>query len=369
MKRNKLCFPAVCLLFGLLGAGSASELGYERAINLDRFFRDQMVNHRLTALSTVLIRDQQICWMGNYGVRDLDSRQPIGPDTLFHLGSLSKTITLATFLHLWEKRSLDLDADINPYLPFPVRHPDFPEIPISFRMLITNTAGIGDFDPLPVYAGTADPSATLERALLDRLCPGDRSPAASGFLDQRPGGEVSEGTLAYVLLGYLVETISGQPFAEYCETHILSPLVMSQSTFIADEINGGNSACRFYTSTREFANFLRMLVNHGELSGRRILAERTVDTMLELQNLPGKQRGRIFKAQDMALLWNVSRIDSVNFYHLFDSGDDFVVEVFISPDYQVAGLVFIKGRYPSVLDMRQSLSDIEETLLSTIHWL
>ena len=104
-----------------------------------------MVEGGHPGLAARIIKNGRVVWSRTYGLALVDPAVPVTDDTLFMLGSVSKTITAVAVLQLWEDGYIiDLDDDVNEYLPFPVVNPHFPEVPITFRMLLTFTSGIKD---------------------------------------------------------------------------------------------------------------------------------------------------------------------------------------------------------------------------------
>ena len=81
------------------------------------------------------------------GCADVENHVLATPEALFHMALVSKTITGAVLLHLWESGRFNLDDDVNQYLPFAVRNPRFPDRPVTFRMLLTHTSSINDYPP------------------------------------------------------------------------------------------------------------------------------------------------------------------------------------------------------------------------------
>ena len=125
-------FPALNVLEGrCLNAGGYGtdarngESGFQAAKDLEDFFRAQINDFKLA---------------------DLEKKRPVKSDTIFTVGSVSKTVTLAAFMRLWEQGTCALDDDINKYLSFPVRNPRFPDKPITIRVLLSFTSGIFDVD-------------------------------------------------------------------------------------------------------------------------------------------------------------------------------------------------------------------------------
>jgi CubicO group peptidase (beta-lactamase class C family) len=113
---------------------------------LDTFFQAQVSEFKLAGLGVCVVKDGKVAWSGGFGLADIEMKRPVTSDTIFTVGSVSKTVTLAAFMLLWEQGKCALDDDVNKYLSFPVRNPRFPDKPITLRMLLSFTAGIFDVD-------------------------------------------------------------------------------------------------------------------------------------------------------------------------------------------------------------------------------
>ena len=138
-------------------------------------------------------------------------------DTLFRIASVSKFVTTIGLLQLVDKRKIDLDADASRYLGFTLRNPDFPNVAITPRMLLSHTASIADADDyvMPAHHTVSeffDPSRHKGMATYHFL-PG-----------RKPGTWFSYCNLCYGLIGTMIERVSGERFDFYQQTHVLTPL-------------------------------------------------------------------------------------------------------------------------------------------------
>lgn len=141
--------------------------------------------------------------------------------TLFDVGSVTKLLTAIAVLQQVEQGRLDLEADVNTYLTaFQV--PTAYGSPLTLRHLLTHTAGFDDKN-IGYVARTEAESETLEAYLAHELPP----------RVMPPGQILSYSNHGYGLAGYLVEVVTGQPFADYLAAHILEPLGMTRSTLVA----------------------------------------------------------------------------------------------------------------------------------------
>jgi len=346
---------------------------------LDVHFIAQRDTFNLVAVSAAIVKESTVVWAGTYGLRNTETDEATKPSTLFHQGSLSKTVTLAAFLHLWDSKGFGLDENINAYLPFTVANPNHKSDPISFRMLLTHTSSLNDVNvsernnKMAALYGNSDSPAELGATLRSILDKDGELFDTSNFLPGKPGTEYAYSNVAYSLLGYLIERISGIAFTEYCNQRIFEPLQMNTSTYLLSKTDTSNFAFQYYsspddpenltriqpytwpgymdgslrTSALEYSNFLIMLINRGDFKGNEILSEKVVDTMLAIQDLPGSQSARMFQPDGRALVWNRVTVGDHTIYHFNGFGGGFFTEAYFDPSAEIAGLFFTTGGFSS----------------------
>jgi CubicO group peptidase (beta-lactamase class C family) len=165
-----------------------------------------------------VVKDGQLLFARGYGYADLAARTPVSADgTLFRPGSTSKLFTWTAVMQLVEQGKLELDRDVNAYLDF--RIPPYQGKPVTLRELMTHTPGFEDVtrDLMPATPEQLDLGHYLKTHLPVRIFP--------------PGELVAYSNYGCGLAGYIVQRVSGQPYAQYVEQHILKPLGMDHSSF------------------------------------------------------------------------------------------------------------------------------------------
>lgn len=141
-----------------MSASAASPIG---STPLDRFILAQMQWSHIPGLSAVVVKNGAIVWRGAYGFRDAAEKHPVTPDTLFELASVSKTVLAVAVFQLVEQGKLALDGDVSAALPFRVRNPNFPDQPITLRMLLGHVSGIVDNWPVIKAHSVENADATV----------------------------------------------------------------------------------------------------------------------------------------------------------------------------------------------------------------
>lgn len=185
---------------------------------LDPLMQAEMGERHIAGAAVAVVQDGKVLFTQGYGLADVGANKPVDPETtLFTLGSITKTFTFTAAMQLVEQGKLDLNADINTYLDFKIPE-TFPE-PITMAHLMSHSAGMDEY-----YFGTTAPTAEsvlpLGEYLRTHLPPRVRPPGiVTGYTN-----------FGAALAGYIVERISGQPYEDYIEEHILNPLEMDHTT-------------------------------------------------------------------------------------------------------------------------------------------
>lgn len=192
----------------------------EFASFVDSFFEQALTKGTIPGGSISVVKDGKVLFSKGYGYANLAAQTPVTADrTLFRVASLSKLFTATATMQLYEQGKLDLTDDITQYLDFSISNPY--DEPINFAHLMTHTDG-----STKRRIGLAAPTAAKMQLLADYLP--DHLPA----IVFPPGKLYSYSSHSIALLGYLVERISGLPFADYIQQRILQPLEMDHTTFL-----------------------------------------------------------------------------------------------------------------------------------------
>ncbi|MDQ3032212.1 MAG: beta-lactamase family protein [Myxococcota bacterium] len=252
---------------------------------------------------------------------------PVAEHTLFVLASISKTFAGAMVMQLAQDGLLDLDAPIDDYLPYAVRHPAHPDVAVTTRMLLTHTSGLRDDFVVLGMVSTAGMDAPLSLAEFSRDYAADPEHWASA-----PGASFEYCNAAFGILGHLVEAVSGEDFRARSEARLLAPLALDGAGWFLSDVDPALIATPYAWSMRGdrftplehggyafypasslrmsiagIARYARAVARGYELDGERVLS---MDLSTEMRRVPFPAvRG------DQALAWSYATISGHRFLH------------------------------------------------------
>ena len=273
---------------------------------LQRYLERQVDIVKTPGIAAAVVRGDQVVWSAGAGWADIERSIPTSRDTVFQLASVSKTVTCAGIMTLVEDGVLDLDADINRYLPFDVHVPAAPDVQITMRTLLTHTSAIRDrwqiwgtptSDPTLYFHGDS-PISLGDFCRSYFTVDGSEYRPKQNFFAHAPGAVYTYSNLAVALAGYVAEWVSGTDFNTLCKQRILAPLGMSDSGYRLADIHTTDLAMPYSdkgafrpiyqygypdypdgalrTSAVHLARWLGAFMNGGSFQGDRVLAEATV---------------------------------------------------------------------------------------------
>jgi CubicO group peptidase (beta-lactamase class C family) len=341
---------SLLILFGLLGIGPRALAQTRSAVDAERdgFVRQMMKSAGMPGVQTVVVKHGRIVWEQSYGQAVLAQPgplRPMRPNSILFVCSLGKVPTAVAIMQQVEKGKIGLDDDINRSLPFPVRNPRWPDVPITWRMLLTHTSSINDPDGIldSIYVYGRDAAGTLADFARDLFTPAGRYYRADLYLDSKPGASRIYSNVAFDLAGYALEQVVHESFTTYVTREVLVPLRMEGTSFFLRDLperrlavgygrtpragggfdfipNGvwfgkrpaGHSVMQemfsapdppsglLFTSATQYARLMMLLMNHGTLDGVKLLEPATVDSMLTpsgFWSIHGYQQGLTLYAQ------------------------------------------------------------------------
>lgn len=218
MNRLRLTLLSMLLVLGSPGVGRADEL----TDRVDRVFA-RWDTTRTPGCALGVVRDGKLIYQKAYGLADLEQGSIIGPDTVFHVASVSKQFTAFAVLLLEKDGKLSLDDDIRKHLP---ELHNFGKT-ITIRHLLQHTSGLRDQWSLLTLAGWRMSDVITDDDIFRLVC-------RQRELNFEPGERHLYSNTGYTLAARIVERVSGRPFRVYCRERIFEPLGMTQTRFPTD---------------------------------------------------------------------------------------------------------------------------------------
>lgn len=214
MKRMRLRIVTLIAL-GLLVAASAG--AQDLASKIDEYLKAQVKVNRFGG-AILVARDGKVLASKGYGMANVEHDIPNTPETKFRLGSITKQFTAAAILLLEERGTLSVQDQVCKYVP------ECPDAwrEITIHHLLTHTSGIPNFTSFPDYLKTmmqpSPAASTVERF-------------KGKPLDFKPGERMSYSNSGYVLLGYIIERITGKSYDAFIRENIFEPLKMTNTGY------------------------------------------------------------------------------------------------------------------------------------------
>jgi CubicO group peptidase (beta-lactamase class C family) len=261
-----------------------------------------MARYHVPGAVIAFVENGKVVYLKGYGYANVARRQRVtAARTVFRVASLSKLITATAVMQLAAADRVHLGDDVNQYLTGFGLARTYPR-PVTLATLLTHTSGLGDRS---IAIASSRPSDLLPLGVFLR----ERLPPRA----MPPGTFYSYTNWNYDLAGYIVQTVSRQPFARYVNRHIFSPLDMNHSTFVQPPaprlghpatgylmntsppqvapmwyMNGIPSA-GLSTTAADMAHFLLAQLDGGVFHRGRILAPAMVNVMqhLHFRTAPG----------------------------------------------------------------------------------
>jgi D-alanyl-D-alanine carboxypeptidase len=191
--------------------------------SIDHFIEAAVRQNGLVGLSVAILKDGEIILNRGYGRQSIARGEPVKPDTLFAIGSVTKQFTCACVLLLAEDGKLSVHDNVAKYYPALTRAGD-----ITLLDLMNHTSGYPDYYPLD-FVDRRMQKPIVADDLLSRY--------AGGKLDFEPGTRYSYSNTGYILLGQVVEKVTGESFETFLSRRILTPLGMTNTLYEPDASN------------------------------------------------------------------------------------------------------------------------------------
>lgn len=284
-----LMLSAPCLLVLALTVATTARAA-DRFDGIRNSIRAQMQERNVPGMSVAVAKGGKIVWAEGFGWADLEGGIPATADTAYSLASVSKTFTAVGLMTLVQAGKVDLDKPINDYLgdaKLQAWVGDMREATV--RRVANHTSGLGTSEQFFYGEEERDLIPDMDRAIL-----------RYGKLYQEPGTRWDYNNLGYGLLGYVIERVSGQPYAEYMRKNVYLPLGMTHSSidiapglepFAAVRYGREGEripfygfqepgAAAMYSSVSDLARFGMFYLGHRLPGQREILSKASRDAMI-----------------------------------------------------------------------------------------
>ncbi|MEO8562362.1 MAG: serine hydrolase domain-containing protein [bacterium] len=332
-----LVASAAPVALGAQRAAVRTPLGFapDRLARIDRFLQERVDSNRIAGAVALVLRDGQVAYQKTVGWNDRESRRAMTPDVVFRIASQSKAITSTAILMLVEEGKIAIGDPVSMYIPayahttvasradsgrtvVPARRQ------ITIKDLLTHTAGISygqesfiaqQYAAKGLGNGTGLGFYTADKN--EPVCTTIETLATLPFISQ-PGEAYVYGYNTDIL-GCVVERVSGIPLDRFIRTRITDPLGMKDTYFFlpqtqrarlatlyasdstghvsrapdgrmgqGDYVDGPrrsfSGGAGLLSTAHDYARFLQMMLNRGELDGVRILSPKMVDLMTSNQS-------------------------------------------------------------------------------------
>jgi CubicO group peptidase (beta-lactamase class C family) len=223
MKRRALALAFLLCLspFASIGAQAQSPAASPSRAEVARYARDLLTrNYRANAPGAAMLvaRGDRVLFRAARGEADIQNHVPLRPDSVFRIGSVTKQFTAAGLLMLVEAGRVRLDDPLSRYLP------DYPGGDrITLLQLLNHTAGVRDYTAIPNYVESAIRRDMNTAQMID-VFRNERP-------DFAPGSRWAYSNSGYVLVGAVIEAVTGEPWYAYLERALFRPLGMNHTGY------------------------------------------------------------------------------------------------------------------------------------------
>ena len=256
-------------------------------------------------LQAAVVRRGELVYAESFGAANKETGEKMTDEHFIMIGSVAKLMTVTLVYQFVDRGMVDLDADINTYLSWNVRNPDFPDRSITMRDLLKHQSGILDnwfylFDFFPDRS-----PLSLDDFLMEYLLPGGSLYSKENWSQKFQSGEKEfYSNTGMTLAASVLEHAAGKSYEEIYKEYLALPLDMDGVWQPADledrpaasghELNGTPlqplsmyhwPAGSFLTTAKDFAKFLGIYTNKGYFQETRIISESAIEEMTTLSSI------------------------------------------------------------------------------------
>lgn len=328
---------------------------------VDEFFNRPEIASKLPGAAVVIVSGDKVLLNKGFGYANLETKQPVNPDeTVFRVASISKVFAATAVLQLTEQGMVDPEGNVDQYVGG-LSIPNQTGSPLKVKHLLTHTTGFDYTDNLLPNSTDLTKKTSLEEFIKDRV----------PTIVHTPGETYRYDNYASDLQGYLVQSVTRQPFEQAVKNQIFTPLQMNHSTFgmnnmdpkkMAVGYNSKNQPYKPYldsptispsggmlSTSSDISRFMLAQLNGGKLGASSILKPDTVADMQKVHigispELPNMAYGfemfyqNFYNGQHV-----IGKSGDLNGYHSY---------MWLLPDKKTGGFVVTNGE---AVDVRMEL--------------
>ena len=284
---------------------AAAATDYSKAIErLQTAIRHEVESKQLPAFSISLVDNDRIVWADGFGFQDAGKKVPATAESVYRVGSVSKLFTDFAVMQLVESGKLDLDADIQTYVPNLKPSNPF-NIPLTLRQMMSHRSGLVRESPVGNYFDPTEPTLAATVASLN-----------STSLVYKPETKTKYSNAAVAVVGAALESQLDVSHPERVRQVILDPLKMDSSSFVVTDavkpnlatgwmrtydgrrfeaptfLLGTGPAGNLYSSVLDLSKFMVCMFNEGRTATGHILKPETYRMMTTpIKDSEGKPQG------------------------------------------------------------------------------
>lgn len=215
-----------------------------------------------TAVSVAVLRDGDIVWEHATGQANPFKDRTASPDTAYHVWSVTKVATALAVLDLVEEELLDLDAPVTEYLAWFEIEPMDGQV-MTVRDLLGHTSGLRDTVPAVFGWLRYDEALPNQTDFLKAKMPDYRS------LRFAPGEDRRYSNLGYMVLGAIIEAVTGQAYSDVIHERVITPVGMASTDFIFTSDLAQEEALGSHPIIHIFSPLLPFLIDMGDFVHKR----------------------------------------------------------------------------------------------------
>ena len=340
------------------------EIGKNLDDTFSPFIQDVLRAHELPGLAVGIVVDNEIVYARGFGVRSIETRDPISMTTIFHMASVSKPFVATGIVQLIEQGQVQLDTPVIAVLPY-FKLDDDRYRDITVQQMLSHVSGMPDVEDHEWDKPQYDEGA-LERYV--------RSLSSEKLLFG-PGDKVEYSNMAFECLGDVIAKVSEMSFDDYVKSHILNPAGMAESSFLKPEHLPGNWAAphvrllanlawkgypynrmhgpssTLHSSALEMCNWAITNLNRGNFQGNKILSPSSYELLW-------KPWAEISESEQVGLSWFLGEYRGERIIEHGGGDTGFRTHFVMLPDQRAAVVVLCNSIPAPVEEIAHSALDI-----------